>query len=143
LTQDEDAGNAGAAIRRHGSRVISSPASARKGSGAGLSTAALSEPLHCAIESTSKTRERKPPRRCIDRCRGTAPLRKGCCLAVRIGAPEVPNSVAAQAVPAFPIEYFSHLQRPRRECSGPVRGGHLIIGSFMCAIGVDRSMYGC
>jgi hypothetical protein len=58
LTQDEHAGNAGAAIRRHGSRVISSPANGGKGSGAGLNTAALNEPLCCAIESTLKTRER-------------------------------------------------------------------------------------
>ena len=58
-------------------------------------------------------------------------------MAARISAHEVCDSVAAQAVPAFPIEYVSDLytgQRQQRECPGQVRGGHL---SFVCTIGIE------
>lgn len=61
-------------------------------------------------------------------------------MAARISAHEVCDSVAAQAVPAFPIEYVSDLctgQRLQRECPGQLRGGHLIIGSFVRTIGIE------
>ena len=61
-------------------------------------------------------------------------------MAARIRTHEVCDSVAAQAVPAFPIEYVSDLytgQRLQRGCLGQVRGGHLMIGSFVCTIGIE------
>jgi hypothetical protein len=60
-------------------------------------------------------------------------------MAARISA-QVRNPVAAQAVPAFPIEYFSDLrtgQRLRRECLGEVHGGYLILGNIARSTGID------
>jgi hypothetical protein len=61
-------------------------------------------------------------------------------MAARITVQKVRNSVAARAVPAFPIEYFTDLhtgQRLPRECPAQVHSGHLIIGSFVCTTGID------
>jgi len=63
------------------------------------------------------------------------------------GHPEVRNSVAAQTVPAFPIEYLSDLrtgQRLRRACLGGVHGSYMILGGFARSTGLglyyERSM---